>query len=84
VDSAQSLGASLQQFAAYYYNRAAQWGKGMAVNYKYEAFATGSAVFDIERGKSPTFTPIFGKTTPLSPRIHGVIPMPKTTKLLPT
>ena len=41
----------LPRFAAYYYNRAAQWGKGVAVNYKYEAFPKGTAVFDIERGQ---------------------------------
>ena len=35
----------LQKFAAYYYNRGAQWGKGVAINYKYEAFAEGTAVF---------------------------------------
>jgi len=50
---------ALQQFAAYYYNRAAQWGKGVAVNYKYEAFAQGSAVFDIERGQVTDIYPHF-------------------------
>ena len=41
----------LKQFAAYYYNRAAQWGKGVAINHKYDAFPTGVAVYDIERGQ---------------------------------
>ncbi len=41
----------LQQFAAYYYNRAAEWGVGVAINYKYEAFEEGTAVFDVERGQ---------------------------------
>ncbi len=41
----------LPRFAAYYYNRGAEWGKGVAVNYKFEAFPKGSAVFDIERGQ---------------------------------
>ena len=41
----------LQEFAAYYYNRAAEWGVGVAINYKYEAFAEGTAVFDVERGQ---------------------------------
>jgi alpha-L-fucosidase len=49
----------LQQFAAYYYNRAAQWDKGVAVNYKYDAFAPGSAVFDIERGQVTDIYPHF-------------------------
>jgi alpha-L-fucosidase len=41
----------LKQFAAYYYNSAARWGKGAAINHKYDAFPTGAAVFDIERGQ---------------------------------
>lgn len=41
----------LPRFAAYYYNRGAEWEKGVAVNYKFEAFPKGSAVFDIERGQ---------------------------------
>ncbi len=41
----------LQRFAAYYYNRAHQWGKEVAINYKYSAFAEGAAVYDIERGQ---------------------------------
>jgi len=50
---------ALQHFAAYYYNRAAQWDKGVAINYKYEAFAQGSAVFDIERGQVTDIYPHF-------------------------
>ncbi|HRW05154.1 MAG TPA: alpha-L-fucosidase, partial [Caldilineaceae bacterium] len=41
----------LPRFAAYYYNRGAEWHKGVAVNYKFEAFPKGTAVFDIERGQ---------------------------------
>lgn len=41
----------LQKFAAFYYNRGAQWGKGVAINYKYDAFPEGTAVFDVERGQ---------------------------------
>jgi alpha-L-fucosidase len=41
----------LRQFAAYYYNRAAQWGRGVAINYKHTAFPEGTAVFDVERGQ---------------------------------
>ena len=41
----------LRRFAAYYYNRAAQWGRSVAINYKNDAFAQGAAVFDIERGQ---------------------------------
>jgi alpha-L-fucosidase len=49
----------LQQFAAYYYNRAAQWQQGVAINYKYNAFAPGTAVFDIERGQVAGIHPTF-------------------------
>lgn len=46
----------LQQFAAYYYNQGHTWGadwdkSGVAINYKYEAFPEGTAVFDVERGQ---------------------------------
>ncbi len=40
----------LRQLAAYYYNRAAQWGREVVINYKWDAFARGSAVYDVERG----------------------------------
>lgn len=41
----------LKKFAAYLYNSAAEWGEGAAINYKYDAYPTGTAVFDIERGQ---------------------------------
>lgn len=41
----------MQQFAAFYYNRGAEWGRGVAINYKYQAFEEGTAVFDVERGQ---------------------------------
>jgi len=41
----------LQRFAAYYYNRGAQWGRGVAINYKLKAFPETAAVFDVERGQ---------------------------------
>nr|MCR4588430.1 alpha-L-fucosidase [Lachnospiraceae bacterium] len=41
----------LRKFAAYYYNRAAEWGTGVVINYKHDAFPFGSAVVDIERGQ---------------------------------
>lgn len=49
----------LQQFASYYYNRAAQWGRGVAINYKFNAFAEGTAVFDVERGQLSDIRPHF-------------------------
>ncbi len=41
----------LQKFAAYYYNRGAQWNQGVAINYKHDAFPDGAAVYDVERGQ---------------------------------
>lgn len=49
----------LQTFASYYYNRGAQWGRGVAINYKHVAFAEGSAVLDIERGQLGNIRPWF-------------------------
>lgn len=40
----------LKKFAAYYYNRAKEWGGGV-INYKHDAFMFGTAVADIERGQ---------------------------------
>lgn len=40
----------LAMLAAYYYNRATEWGREVVINYKWDAFAEGSAVYDIERG----------------------------------
>src|SRR5665647_559620 len=33
----------LRTFAAYYYNRAAEWGREVVIHYKWDAFASGSA-----------------------------------------
>lgn len=41
----------LKKFAAYYYNRAAEWGIEVAINYKHDAFMFGTAVPDVERGQ---------------------------------
>lgn len=41
----------LQRFAAHYYNRGVEWGLGVAINYKFEAYPDGTAVFDVERGQ---------------------------------
>jgi alpha-L-fucosidase len=49
----------LRAFAAYYYNRAADWRAGVAVNYKHRAFAERSAVLDIERGQLAGIGPRF-------------------------
>ena len=41
----------LQQFASYYYNRGHQRRRKVAINYKHDAFPSGTAVFDVERGQ---------------------------------
>ncbi len=40
----------LKKFAAYYYNRAEEWGEEVTINYKHNAFAPGVATLDVERG----------------------------------
>ncbi len=52
----------LQRFAAYYYNRAAEWGSGAAINYKKQAFPEAAAVLDIERGQLKDLRPLFWQT----------------------
>ena len=52
----------LRKFAAYYYNRAAQWGTQVVINYKHDAFMFGTAVVDIERGMFADMKPYFWQT----------------------
>ncbi len=49
----------LKKFAAYYYNRALEWGHEVAINYKNDAYAYSTAVFDIERGQLSAIRPQF-------------------------
>lgn len=48
----------LRRLAAYYYNRADEWGVGVAINYKYDAFLHTTAVLDIERGQLENIRPL--------------------------
>ena len=41
----------LREFAAYYYNRAAEWRRDVAINFKHQALPAGVGVFDVERGQ---------------------------------
>ena len=41
----------IKKLAAYYYNRAAQWGEQVVINYKHDAYLFGTAVPDVERGQ---------------------------------
>jgi alpha-L-fucosidase len=64
----------IQKFAAYYYNRAAEWKRGVAINYKHEAFPAEAAVLDIERGKLDQMRPLFWQTdTSVSIKSWGYI-----------
>lgn len=40
----------LRTFAAYQYNRAAQWKQAAMINYKFKTFPEKAAVLDVERG----------------------------------
>jgi len=48
----------LRTLAAYYYNRAAEWGREVVINHKWDAFAPGTAVYDIERGATARIEPV--------------------------
>jgi len=52
----------VKRFAAYYYNRAAEWNRGVAVNYKNETFPRQAAVYDVERGQLTDISPQFWQT----------------------
>ncbi len=65
----------LQKFAAYYYDRAAQWDRGgSAINYKNGSFPDGTAVLDIERGQLDSSRALFWQTdTSISIKSWGYI-----------
>ncbi len=48
----------LKKFAAFYYNRAAEWGQEVTIDYKFDAFPLRSAVFDVERGQMSSVNPL--------------------------
>lgn len=52
----------LQKFAAFYYNRGAERNRGVAINYKNQAFPAKAAVFDVERGQLAEIRPFFWQT----------------------
>jgi len=64
----------LQKFAAYYYNRGAEWKRGVAINYKHTSFPERAAVLDIERGELDAIRPLFWQTdTSVSIKSWGYI-----------
>jgi alpha-L-fucosidase len=52
----------LQKFAQYYYNRGLEWQSGVVINYKFESFPKGAAVYDVERGQLNDVRPFFWQT----------------------
>lgn len=46
-----SLKPYLRKLAAYYYNRAHEWGEETVICYKHDAFLFGTALPDVERGQ---------------------------------
>ncbi len=52
----------LKKIAAYYYNRALEWGEEVMIAYKHDAFMLGTAVVDIERGQFADVKPFAWQT----------------------
>jgi alpha-L-fucosidase len=55
----------LKRFAAFHYNRGAEWGRDVAINFKEwegQSFPESTGVFDIERGQSAEIRPLFWQT----------------------
>ena len=67
----------LKTFAAYYYNRGAEWKQPVVINFKHwegESFPAGAGVFDIERGQSAEIRRDFWQTdTSVSKNSWGYI-----------
>ncbi len=55
----ESMKPYIRKFAAYYYNRALEWGEEVAINYKNDSFMFQSAVKDLERGQMSDICPYF-------------------------
>lgn len=53
----QSVKPYLKKLAAYYYNRADEWGEQVVLHYKHDAFPFGCATLDIERGQFASCQP---------------------------
>jgi alpha-L-fucosidase len=52
----------LKKLAAYYYNKAAERGEDVVINYKHDAFVFGTAVPDVERGQFADIKPYIWQT----------------------
>lgn len=49
----------LKKFAAYYYNRALEWGEDVTLTYKHDAYGLNCGTYDIERGQMSGINPNF-------------------------
>ncbi len=58
----QAFKPYIKKFAAYYYNRAREWGSETVINYKHDSFMFGTAVPDVERGQFAARKPFFWQT----------------------
>lgn len=64
----------LKRFAAYLYNRAAEWGVQADINYKNKAFPEGAGTLDIERGQLAGIRPLLWQNdTSVSNKSWGYI-----------
>ncbi len=52
----------VRKLAAYYYNRANEWGEEVVITYKHDAFQFGCAVPDVERGQFADVKPYVWQT----------------------
>ena len=58
----QAFRPYLKKLAAYYYNRAQEWGEEVLITYKHDAFMFGTALVDIERGQFADVKPYYWQT----------------------
>ena len=58
----ESVKPYLKKLAAYYYNRAAEWGEEVVITYKHDAFFFGTALPDVERGQFADVKPYYWQT----------------------
>lgn len=52
----------MRKLAAFYYNRAAEWGRDVSICYKYDGLAWGAGIVDVERGGFADATPFVWQT----------------------
>ena len=64
----------LKKFTAYYYNRGIEWGKEVAVFFKWGALFDGCGIFDVERGQiNGTARELWQNDTSISEKAWGYV-----------